>query len=119
MNRDLDLVRRILMDVADSGEPVDASAWVTDTVSRDLAGFHVLIMREAGLIDATIMAADNNPYYVCRVNRLTWEGADYLASVRSNKVWSEVKKRLATVGGDAALAVVKAAAVAVLSQVLG
>ena len=118
MRRDLDLVRTILMDVADSAEPVDVSLWVTDTVSREMAAYHVAMMRDAGLVNASTLAADNDPCYVCRVNSLTWEGQDYLDSVRSPKVWREVKKRLARVGGASAFEVVKALASTVASQFL-
>lgn len=119
MNRDLDLVRHILIDVSDSTEPVDVSTWVTDTVSREMAAYHVLMLRDAGMVTASILAADNDPCYVCRVNSLTWEGHEYLDAVRSPKVWKEVKKRLSQVGGTAAIATIKALAGSVTSQFLG
>lgn len=119
MRRDLDLVREMLQTVADAPGSVDASAWVTDTRPRELVGYHVTMLRDAGLVRASVLAAGGDPYYSCRVDALTWEGHDYLAAVSDPGVWSHVKRKLAAVGGDAALSVVKQVASAVALELVG
>ena len=111
MKRDMDLVREILKDLSEANGPLDASAFVTDARGRELVGYHFRIMSEAGLIVATIMSGDNDPYYVCRAVRLTWEGEDFLAAVASDTVWGKVKKAVAKAVGDASLETFKAVAV--------
>lgn len=71
MKRDMDLVRSILLKVADSDEPISIDDLVDDEHSRQLIGYHISIMRDAGLINASITSADDDPYYECAISSLT------------------------------------------------
>lgn len=62
MKRDMDLVRRILIDLADSSQPVNASVFVTDRVSFEDVCYHYRIMSDGGLITAAVSYAGNEPY---------------------------------------------------------
>ena len=67
-------------------------------------------MEEAGLIHASIQAADNDPYYYCTISSLTWEGNDYLDAVASENVWNRVRKALSSSVGSTSFDVIKSVA---------
>jgi hypothetical protein len=51
--------------------------------------------------------------------RLTWDGHEFLDSIRDDSVWSAVKKRLAPIGGSVSIGVLRAVAVEVVKSRLG
>ncbi|MEG0376378.1 MAG: DUF2513 domain-containing protein [Raoultibacter sp.] len=110
MKRDMDLVRRILIELSDSRETLSASAFVDDKVDFDTVCYHYQIMDDAGLIKASVMYAGDG-YYSGIASSLTWDGNDFLSAIKSDTVWSKVKMRIAKTTGDASLDVIKALAV--------
>lgn len=124
VKRDMDLVRRILMELADSDVPLDAAAFTDASTERATVGYHFEIMQEAGLIVASFLRADGDPYYHATAIRLTWEGNDFLASVKSEGIWAKVKMAVAKSAGDVPLSVFKQVATklccdAALAQAVG
>lgn len=110
MKRDMDLVRTILLALADSDEPLWSTDLVTDDYSRDVIGYHFLILDEAGLIMANVKAADNDPYYIAVASRLTWEGNDFLDAVRDESIWKRVRSTIGKITGGASFEVFKTVA---------
>lgn len=110
MKRDMDLVRRILVELSEASGPIDASVLVTDRISFEDVCYHFRIMDEAGLIRATVTYAGNEPWFA-RANELTWDGNEFLSAVRSDSIWQKAKSRIARASVDAPLDVVKALAV--------
>lgn len=110
MKRDMDLVRTILLALADSDEPLRSTDLVTDEYSRDVIGYHFLILDEAGLIMANVKAADNDPYYIAVASRLTWEGNDFLDTVRDESIWKRVRSTIGKITGGASFEVFKTVA---------
>ena len=119
LRRDLDLVRRVLLDLEEAVGPLDADAFATDAVSRDVVAWHFQIMDEAGLIVATVRQCNGNPYATARAERLTWAGCEYLASVRDGRAWSEAKRKLAKFAVDAPLPVVQELVTSIVKANLG
>ena len=107
MKRDMELVRIILLEIADSNEPIEASRIANERYSANLVGYHFQILNEAGLIVASVSAAGNNPYYFASASRLTWEGNDYLDAIRDESIWSRIKSAVAKATGTTTLDVVK------------
>lgn len=110
MKRDMDLVRTILLALADSDGPLWSTELVTDEYSRDVIGYHFLILDEAGLIIANVKAADNDPYYIAVASRLTWEGNDFLDAVRDESIWRRVRSTIGKITGGASFEVFKTVA---------
>ncbi|MEG0015771.1 MAG: DUF2513 domain-containing protein [Raoultibacter sp.] len=117
MKRDMELVRRILIDLADSRHPLNASIFVTDRVSFEDVCYHYRIMSEGGLIKASVSYADNEPY-IAIASELTWDGNEFLAAVKSDTVWAKVKTRIAKATGDTTLDVMKALAVKIGGDII-
>ena len=109
------------MDVTDTKGNLNATHWEdgNDKNSHEKVGYHIRLLNDAGYLRASFMNADNDPYYAVIVSELTWEGQDLADSLRSKKVWDEVKKRLSDAGLDVAISVVKTLAIKVASEQLG
>lgn len=110
MKRDMDLVRTILLALANSDEEVWSTSLVSDKYSREIIGYHFLILDEAGLIVANVRAADNDPYYIAVASRLTWEGNDFLDAVRDESIWKKVRSTIGKITGSASFEVFKTVA---------
>ena len=119
MRRDLDLVRTILKTCADAPGPVDARVFADDAHSFDLVAYHVRIMQEAGLVEASLVRDMGGSVVRASVGPLTWAGNDFLDAVRSDGIWSKTKQRIASTVGSASFDVVKAVAVKLATTILG
>lgn len=111
MNRDMDLVRDILRELSESDGPLDASVFTDGTRTIQLVAFHFEIMREAGLIEADVSKTWGGGYAGATAKRLTWDGADLLAAISNDGLWSHVKRTIGKSIGSASLETVKALAV--------
>ena len=105
MKRDMDLIRAILAK-AEASEPDESVASVDGWDQPDFA-YNVWLMREAGLVVATVIAADNRVAYAAHVSSLTWDGHDFLDAVRSDSIWDKTKAAVLDVSGSAAFDVIK------------
>lgn len=100
MKRDMDLVRELLLkiEVADRKpdwtELVDAQ----DPEAVSAGTEHLKLLKEAGLIAGVSMQPLNGPYQITRME-LTWEGHDFLASIRDPEIWDQTKQGVKTAGG--------------------
>lgn len=117
----MDLVREIMVALEGASRPIPASAFVGEGRTREEVCYHLRIMRDAGLIDAIVRFNPKGLYGECLGVDLTWEGHEFLANIRDDSVWGEVKMRVAQSVGDASLEVFKGVALhlvkaAVLSQ---
>ena len=110
MHRDMDVVRDILLALDGASGPLDASDLSAEDRPRDVVAWHFRIMDEAGLIRATFLPADNDPNYLARADRLTWDGCEFLETVRDPAAWRSVKQAAAQAGAGALFAAVRAAA---------
>lgn len=119
MRRDMDLVRTILKGIADASGDVPASVFVTERHDFDEVAYHFDIMQQADLIDASLVRSASGSIVRADAYALTWEGNDFLDSVRSDKVWSKVKERIGGTVGTVSLAVIKEVAVSIAKTMLG
>lgn len=111
MNRDMDLVRDILRELAESEGPLEASVFADGARTEQVVAFHFEIMDEAGLIEANVSKTWGGGYARATAMRLTWDGADFLAAVSNDGLWSHVKRSVAKTLGSASLDTFKALAV--------
>lgn len=91
MKLDMDLVRVLLLHIEDPNSNVDLGKY-----SEEQKSYHRRILQESGLITTT-------EYHDTRISagtlietRLTWQGHDFLDSVRDDSVWNRVKDRMRT-----------------------
>lgn len=106
MKRDMDLCRRILLTVENSppdeaihGFPFDAE-YPNSNVSK-----HVVLLNEAGLLNANIVETFDGTHY--SVERLTWDGHNFLDAARDDGRWTRAKQHLEDAGVTATFTLLK------------
>ena len=53
-------------------------------------------MKEHGLVDAMIAPANDGSEHeilVCKIERLTWDGHDFLDKIRDESIWEQAKRK--------------------------
>ena len=112
MKRDWELVREILLRVEDL--PKDRDLWVKDFTGKDpdMVIYHVHLLRQAGFLEG------DRPREKVMPGDLTWEGHEFIDTIRPEPVWRRVKAYAAEKGLDLSLEVIKTTAVAVLKNAL-
>lgn len=122
MKRDMDLIRGILLYV----EEHDGMSTVTDRehfepfTERELHEA-VHLLEGHGLVEANIQRSGTTPggIYAAVVNRLTWEGHDFLEAARNETIWERTKAQIAEKGGGASFEVIKALLTAAAKDYFG
>jgi hypothetical protein len=101
MNRDMDLVRTLLIKIADdpkyngrSNEILYPDQLVSDDLTYDEIDYHIRLLIDAGLLDAESLAS---PGFVVR--KVSWEGHEFLDDTRDPEIWDKTKQRAKAVGG--------------------
>lgn len=90
MKRDLELVRRILLQLEEGGDEAGPSGW-SGFGGDELAAihYHVRLLHDAGLIEADELVPGQ-----WWPERMTWAGHEFLDAARNDEIWSEVKDRV-------------------------
>ena len=101
MKRDMDLVRWILRAIENQKHPPDFKAafrlWNNEHEKVEI-GYHVLLLKEAGLVDA-IDVSGNMEIENWEPTRLTWAGHEFLEASRDDTRWEEAKAVMKDKGG--------------------
>lgn len=91
MKRDMDLVRLILLKIEETENPDELYNFIIEGYTREELIYHLGLLNEAGML------SDYNPVYAgggvyfYSVSKLTWEGHDFLDSIRDNSQWKKIK----------------------------
>ena len=118
MKRDLDLVRQILLQIEalPAGPPAQyRMSEIEDPVL--LAHFELVLA--SGLVNGKISRSQSSRGDVISISGLTWEGHEWIETVRSDAVWNETKSTLLDSGGALTYDLTKAVATRILRGRLG
>ena len=106
MKRDMDLIRRILLRVEEEGN--NRGRVVIESIEgydEDLVLYNVKLLVGAGYLNAAGTSAG-----VYLIRDITWEGHDFLDSVRNRAVWRKVHEKLGPSFNQVSVSVIKALA---------
>jgi hypothetical protein len=97
MKRDMDLARRVLLELESA--PFDGRDVKIDLegVAHNTLQYHLLLLSEAGLIEAIDASSNDGPEYF--PIRLTWSGHEFLDAARNDSFWVKAKSLIATKAG--------------------
>jgi hypothetical protein len=99
LKRDMDLVRTILLETERQGDNYLADIDLSiEGKSPGDVGYHVVIMHEAGLIEADIRSYLGGEDDIV-VHRLTWAGHEFLDTIRDEEIWRKTKQGAKDAGG--------------------
>jgi Hypothetical protein (DUF2513) len=105
MKRDIDLVRKILFQVEEKGQP---RGWVDLAIpgyTPEQVAHHVWLLHDAGLIEAQDLSHTGAFDY--RPKRLTWAGHEFLDAARNDTIWNRTKETVKEKGGSIPFEVLK------------
>ena len=89
MKRDMDLIRKILIEIENSKEyPIKGNLEI-EGYDDDFINFHLILLGEAGLVKVDSIELSNGKIDIGEVSRLTWEGYEFFDSSRNEKVWKK------------------------------
>lgn len=98
MRRDMDLIRTILLTVEDHPLVVDASSYNPIWTPRELL-YHAKLIDQAGLAEVAYIEDGSRIISAC-IGKLTWQGCDFIDTVRSETLWKNLKTKIATTLGS-------------------
>lgn len=92
MKRDMDLVRRILLEIEESDE-WRSGAITYEDVDDEVVSYHVMLLFEAGLIDAIDVSTNTLRWHA---RSLTWHGHEFLDAARDDTRWILAKETISS-----------------------
>jgi hypothetical protein len=101
MKRDMDLIRRILIEIEEKDKEIHIEDY-----SEEQINYHKALLIEAELVEGKVhyssrggKNSDIIPDWVYII-KLTWQGHEFLDQARSETVWNKAKKFLTDKGMD-------------------
>ncbi len=91
MKRDMDLIRRIALEVEDTDFGYSLTGMQEEGVDTATFGIHAIWMKEAGLIDAVIQEYSSGEPPKVKIFRLTWAGCEFADAIRDDTLWKKAK----------------------------
>jgi hypothetical protein len=105
MKRDMDLVRKILFALeARNHLPVAANMLKIEGHDEDAVDYHLEILSDSPYV-TTVYSRDGWPNH----RRLSWEGHEFLETIRDDTRWNKLKEASADAGAASIEAIAKAA----------
>lgn len=112
MERNLDVIRNLLLQIEASGLGfIEPDKIVKETsVEEEVVGYHLKLLYQAGFIEAEIFRGKEGLAHSKKIQRdedyivyvkpwsLTWEGHEYLDTMRDPEIWKMTKDSVKEVG---------------------
>lgn len=89
MKRDMELIRKLLFAIEENPRQL-----AVDGYDKEVVKYHALLLIEAGLLDGKVSNTLANTSVVPShifVNRLTWDGHEFLDNIRRDEIWNTIK----------------------------
>lgn len=119
MQRDMELVRAILLKLEDHPHAYAPTDREIPGYTKEQIGYHALLMQQAGLIHAQNITAisDSSPSAIPIY--ITWEGYEFLAASKNEGIWKKGTSTLMAKAGAIGFDVLKAVLTAEIRKQVG
>ena len=98
MKRNMDLCRKILIEVESWPTTTGPDLVVIEGHSTDAVGYHAWLLADQGLIEG-IDVTGGNPVDLFAPRCLTAKGHDFLEYARDDTIWQKAKDKAMSLGG--------------------
>ncbi len=99
MKRDMDLARKLLLVIEEAPyKGKSGYSLVADGDTSEEVDYHIMLLNEAGLIQAKGITSLNGKTK-WSIERLTWQGHEFLDAARDQDRWNKAKKLVLEQGG--------------------
>ena len=106
MKRDFDLIRIILLEFESRPPSNIPLKFKHNDYDPTIINAHMALLIEAGLLEGSIHDQMSGPKYAFPIG-LTWEGHDFLDSIKDPTLWEKAKKNVIAPVGGVAFSVLK------------
>ena len=96
MNRDMDVIRQIVLAVRDANGVVRG----VQGMEQDVFIEHARLLEEAGLIEASIQIVPQHRAIAALIWRLTWAGQDFADAIKEDTLWRKAKDNVLKPAGS-------------------
>ena len=96
MKRDMELCRKILFAIEEQYVDVAIHNLKIEGYSMEQVAYHCKILHEAGLISDYKPLPGGNHIISFGVGSITWNGHEYLDTIRQESRWNEIKAQIAS-----------------------
>ena len=121
MVRNWDTVRAILLKL-EAAEAAHTTLTLdqVDGIDRQQVGYHMMLLNEAGLIEAKILKSSSGDGAIATAlaRRLTWEGHEFLDKIRDPSMWGKIKAKVKEKSLDLTFDSIRAAAAVLIKAAL-
>ncbi len=119
MQRDMNLVRKILLALETSAHGHAPLGMEIEGYSEEQIGYHVHLLGQAKLLTVEVTTGWGSQSPKAIPTSITWEGHEFLDSARDETIWSKAMKKAGDVGGPLSLTVLKSVLDSLLKGQLG
>jgi hypothetical protein len=107
MKRDMDLVRQILIVLEDYEHGLAPEPFAVPGYTEEQIGYHIVLMDEAGLVQAHPDTSFGQQSPSAMLERITWAGHEFIGNARNETIWNRVKGIVVAKGGTVSFEVLK------------
>ncbi len=107
MKRDMDLVRNLLRTIEAQPPGQELRSPKVEGYDQATVLHHLELMEDAGLIEAHFMRTEQSGIVAAVVDRLTWQGHEFLSAANNESVWQKAKAKMTELGGSVPFAVLQ------------
>jgi hypothetical protein len=118
MQRDMDLVRQILLKVEEHPTGFAPNKIKIDGYTSEQIGYHAYIMGEAGLLNVIDVTTNDSSGPEAMIQSMTWNGHEFLEAAREPGRWKDAKNVVNKAGG-ASFEVFKAVLIELAKKAVG
>ena len=104
MKRDMDIIRKILLNAEDDKYPYGGRVHL-DGVSDEICAHHVALIFDVGLAEGRIIKTDSCGIVAASIDRLTSAGHDFCDGIRQDTIWNKAKEHVIKPGASYGLSV--------------
>ena len=119
MKRNWDTVRSMLLAVEELEPTQTLSLSDYDSDKKYEASYHAKLLYDAGSVNGIFSQTLGNGPIHFTLRELTWEGHEFLDSIRNKNLWEKVKSTLSEKGGAMTFELIKTAAASLVKSSLG
>jgi hypothetical protein len=92
MKRDMDLIRAILQRVESDESITPAQPLEIPEHTPEQVNYHIALLKDAGFIEAAIDGDLSGAVTSAFIDRLTWQGHEFLDASRDDAIWRKAKE---------------------------
>lgn len=95
MKRDMELIRKLLL-LIESNEDDNKELKIPNSWDRREVAYHLKVLDDAGFVTNNTKWADDEPMWLYA--SLTWDGHEFLDSIRNDNIWNKTKEGIKSKG---------------------